>query len=239
MTNTRKFTPFLKTIAILGGLVVLVAMWLLYVSVWYSPPIKARLTSPDGKPIAGAIVVANWNIEGYMNGASQGQAAVAEALTDQDGWFRIPSWGPRLVTNGGIRVDEPTVMIFKPGFIPKILKNYEDTPMQAANRIIRFRLQDKTIELQPFHGTLVEYEKAMAPLLDSLWVIYFERGTKFCYWRQTPRLLLALQDLKSKLAVYGAGDSLRLAYEYASAEPLPQCGDAKQFFLEQANARNR
>jgi hypothetical protein len=80
---------------------------------WSSPEMVARVATPDGAPVAGAIVVANWNIEGPWNGASLGQLAIAEAVTDQNGTFRIPAWGPRSPAKGHIRIDEPTVRIFR------------------------------------------------------------------------------------------------------------------------------
>jgi hypothetical protein len=221
-----------------GVLAVLLGSWFLYTSVWYSPRMEARVAAPDGKPIAGAIVVVTWTIEKFISGGPGAQAALAEVVTDKDGWFHIPSWGPRLVTGGWIRVDEPTVRVFKPGFIPAILQNYEGVPMRAADKIISLRLQDQTIVLQPFHGTLLEYEAALKPLVRSLDHIYSGGGvSKFCYWRETPRVLLALQDLKLKLAAFGAGGSLSLAYQYAIPGPQSPCGDAEKFFKEYSNAK--
>ncbi len=138
---------------------------------WSSPEIVARVATPDGTPVAGAIVVANWNIEGPWNGASLGQLAIAEVVTDQNGTFRIPAWGPRSIPKGHIRIDEPTVRIFKPGFMPLIIKNYEGDPMKAADYSIAFRLQNQTIELTPFKGSLIEYESKLNNLLNSLNVL--------------------------------------------------------------------
>jgi hypothetical protein len=121
--------------------------------------------------------------------------------------------------------------VFHPGFIPAVIKNDEGVPMKAANRIISFRLQDQAIVLRPFRGTLLEYEAALVPLPRSLEPLYDGRATGFCYWRQTPRLLLALQELKLKLAAQGAGDSLRMAYQYGSTKNS-HCGDAEKFFNE-------
>ncbi|MEO6928236.1 MAG: carboxypeptidase-like regulatory domain-containing protein [Casimicrobiaceae bacterium] len=46
-----------------------------------------------GGAIEGAIVVARWELEGY-GGNFAGWLFVAEAVTDQDGIFRFPAWGP-------------------------------------------------------------------------------------------------------------------------------------------------
>ena len=198
---------------------------------WSSPEIVARVVTPDGAPVAGAIVVANWNIEGPWNGASLGQLAIAEVVTDHNGTFRIPAWGPRSIPKGHIRIDEPTVRIFKPGFMPLIIKNYEGVPMKAADYSIAFRLQNQTIELTPFKGSLVEYESKLNRLLDSLNVLL--RGgvaAEGCNWRHIPRLLLSLENLKIELAEHGAGKALSYAYQYGGTD-RSVCGDAKQFFM--------
>lgn len=219
----RRFTiTFLLLLAI--------AMWIASKDVWYSPEMRARVVAPDGSPVAGAIVLASWNVEESFSGASLRQASIAEVVTDLDGWFQIRAWGPLLITSGSIRIDEPTVRIYKPGFVPRVLKNYENVPMSSAGLVIRFRFQDQTITLQRFEGSLVEYEATVSPLVSSLSIIYDGAGAEFCYWRKTPRLLLALQDLKLKLAVQGAGNSLRLAHHYASIAPNVQCGNAQQYF---------
>lgn len=196
---------------------------------WSSPEIVARVATPDGTPVAGAIVVASWDIEGPWNGASLGQLAIAEVVTDQHGTFRIPAWGPRSIPKGHIRIDEPTVRIFKPGFVPLIIFNNEGVPMKAADYTIAFRLQNQTIELTPFKGSLIEFESKMVHLQDSLDRIFWGQSVG-CYWKDLPRLLLALQDSKIELAESGAGKTLRYAYQYGGANPT-QCGDAKQFFM--------
>lgn len=232
--SRQRYSGLARVLSAFVLLAVLLGGWLLYSSVWYSPRIEARVAGPDGKPLAGAIVVASWTIEEWFSGAPLAQAALAEVVTDKDGRFRISAWGPRVVTGGSIRIDEPTVRVFHPGFVPAVIKNDEGVPMKSADRIISFRLQNQTIALRPFHGTLLQYEAALAPLTTSLEPLYFGRAAGACYWRQTPRLLLALQDLKLELAAQGAGDSLRLAYQYASTGQ-PQCGDAEQFFKDYSN----
>ncbi len=201
---------------------------------WSSPEMVARVATPDGAPVAGAIVVANWNIEGPWNGASLGQLAIAEAVTDQNGTFRIPAWGPRSPAKGHIRIDEPTVRIFKLGFFPLIIYNYDGMPMKAANSTIVFRLQNQTIELTPFKGSLREYELPLGKLQDSLLSIYRYQNDDSCYWKEMPRILVAIEKLKIKLAEQGAGSTLRSAYMYAGPNE-PQCGDAKQFFMKYGN----
>lgn len=223
-------------ITVVAGAVFLLAGSLL-TGVWFSPQIEARISTPAGEPVAGAIVVASWNIQGPWNGASQGQLAIAEVISDEHGQFRIPAWGPRTSSKGGIRVDEPTIHIFKPGFIPLVLKNYEGVPMQSAAPIIVSRFQNTTIKLSPFDGPMAAYEATLEPLLRSLETIYDYHGSAYCYWKQTPRLLLALETLKIQLAEHGGGRSLRFAYQYGISPETEQCGSSQQFFQDYSNAQ--
>ena len=212
-----------------GSVLSLLAIWVMTPSVWFSTEMQARVVTPGGVPVAGAIVVANWNITGPWNGASLGQLEIAETVTDKDGQFRIPAWGPRFLSKGVIMIDQPTVRIFKPGFIPVIVDNYEGVPMKAAEHNMVFRRQNQSIELTPFKGGLIEYESTLIEFDRSLGIIY--DGADGCYWKKTPRLLLSLQDLKMKLVDQGRGESLPFAYQHASINQ-PQCGDAKQFFTD-------
>jgi hypothetical protein len=207
--------------------------------VFYSPEIHSRVVAPDGAPIAGAIVLISWTVAHYVSDTSLRQAAIAEVVTDTDGQFRIPAWGPRLVADGWISVDEPTTRIYKRGFVPRVVKNYEGVPMSGAKSIIRYLFQDRAIVLQPFEGSLQQYENTFNPLLLSLGHIYDGRGTAFCYWRQTPRMLLALQDLKLEMAAQGAGYSFPSAENYASTHTKEKCGDAHQFFQNYAREKTR
>lgn len=227
----RKFSRFQLGAITISSALFLLGLGQLIPFGWSSPEMQARIVMPGGEPVAGAIVVANWNITGYWNGASLGQLEIAEVVTDKDGLFRIPAWGPRFLSKGVIQIDEPTVRIFKTGFIPLIISNYEGVPMKAADHHIVFRLQNQSIELVPFKGSLVDYESQLTSITEELSTIFWARGADGCYWKRMPRLLLAFERLKIELGKVGAGKTLNFAHEYASTTQ-PQCGDAKQFFKD-------
>lgn len=83
-------------------------------------PVYARVVDADtGKPIQGVAVVAYWELyQGSITGDGMpcGAANVAEAVTDKDGWFRIPGWGPVKGACGRMRNGNPLVYFFKPGY---------------------------------------------------------------------------------------------------------------------------
>lgn len=213
-------------IVLLAGIVYLVTP-----TGWSSSEIRARVVTPAGAPVAGAIIAANWNVEGAWNGASLGQLAISEVVTDKDGWFRIPQWGPKYVWKGAVSESEPVIRIYHPNFVPLIIRNVEGTAMRSASRIIRFRLQDQELVLQPFTGSSFQREAVLENLIRSLGVIFQGGSGCLCNWRDIPRLLIAMQREKDLLERTGSGKTLVYVYrDIRSSER--QCGNAEKFFQE-------
>lgn len=222
--STKKRGVRLTSILVL----IVVVYFFVWNHVWYSPEIRARVLTSDGVPIVGAIVVANWNIVGYFNGASMGQIAIAETVTDEDGAFNIPSWGPRYYLNGILSDKAPTVRIFKLGFEPLVVLNSVHMMYDlGASPYIKFRLQDQNLVLKAYLGKLQDYEKLINPFMDSLDIIYDR--LEQCNWKATPRLLLSLQHLKEQLEALNIPNNLLFAYQYAGIKQYT-CGDAALFF---------
>lgn len=188
--------------------------------VWYSPAIKARVVTASGAPAAGAVVVASWNIEGSLNGATQGQLALVEVVTGPDGWFQIPAWGPRFVWRGTVFEDEPTVRIFHPDFAPLVLRNSE-VGMRAAPRILTFRYQDQTLTLKDWPATAAGRATALDELLRSMSRIRsMPPLDRQCYPQIIPRLLALMLKTKHQLPPQGGNASLEEIETFAAPDPL-------------------
>ena len=85
-------------------------------------PVYAQVEDAEtGKPLAGVVVVAYWALyDGNPNGVGYrpcGAAYVEEALTGEDGRFRLPGWGPRNGGCGAMYSGEPNIYFFKPGYL--------------------------------------------------------------------------------------------------------------------------
>jgi hypothetical protein len=229
MAEPRRGRHLMLKIGLYAG-VILLGICLLNLVIpfaWYSPRIEARVTGPDGKPIAGALVVANWNIQGPWDGTSVGQLALAEVTTGSDGRFVIPSWGPRLHWRGAVEDGAPALRIFKPGFLPRVINNHDRVSRGAADRIIDFSLQGKDIVLFVSSGSTQQYAPALNALIDSTAVLCGS-GPNPCLWSEAPRLYAALYCLHERVDWRSAGIALNPLYHDVSSRP-PQCG-AVPFF---------
>jgi hypothetical protein len=198
-----------------------------YSHTWYSPEMRARVTTPDGTPIEGAIVVASWQLRYGVHGQILGQLEVVEAITDSRGKFTIPAWGPRYVSPGGIEDSEPTIRIFHRQFVPSILRNIDDVSMHTSPKVIRFRYQDQDIVLAPFTGALSDYEEISHEFFHSIDFIfsYWDK----CYWAGMPNFLFRLQHLHDDLEKIGAAHHSIGIYKYALENPQ-LCREERKHF---------
>ncbi len=86
-----------------------------------SPTWSARVVDMEsGAPIEGAIVVARWQLERY-GGAFAGWLHIAEAVTNEDGVFVFPAWGPTSAPSSSghqtrMSPNVPDISIFKSGY---------------------------------------------------------------------------------------------------------------------------
>jgi hypothetical protein len=226
--TSRRFAAALCLATLIGGCTALGGEW-------SSEEIRARVVTPEGKPVSGAIVLATWEVTGWYNGANLGKLAVEETETNNNGEFRLPAWGPRSVKSGVIMETEPQIRIFHPDFVPLfVLNDSFDMQYGAAPKLMKFRHQDKNLILQPFQGPLPEYEDVLMQLNSSLGFIVMDPVVSLgdrCYWTKAPKILWAIEKIRRKLTQVGKGLTLRPLKSYVLTENL-NCGDPTKFFPE-------
>lgn len=130
-----------------------------YPSKYSAEAIEARVIDADTKqPLEGVIVTANWELEDSTFGGNVpvGQLMVMEAVTDKNGRFYFPPWGPKKPPKGGLRNKDPQLLLFKPGYRSRGLVN-EFRDYMYEEPIRRSEWNGKTIELKKFTGTSEEW----------------------------------------------------------------------------------
>ena len=142
-----------------------------------------------GQPLEGMIVVANWELMGGLHPGAVGSLMVMETVTDTNGRFSFPGWGPKARPSGKyLDNHDPVLKLFKSGYAYGAFLNQLREKVNTDS-LRRSRWNGKTIKLKKFAGSLEEYAQHLRFLDDDLDFI-LRHGD--CTWQQFPRMLVAL-----------------------------------------------
>jgi len=157
-----------------------------------------------GAPISGAIATGNWElVAGTLAGgpAVQGQMKIMETVSDDKGKVFFPAWGPEPNRYGGhIRADDPQIIVYKDGYKPVRLDNFNrymrvpqpGTPLGYSLDALRHSLWD---------GETIKLRKATDPIkprdidasLSGIRVrLDFAIDGTNCDWKFLPRMAAVL-----------------------------------------------
>jgi hypothetical protein len=120
-------------------------------SVYSADPITAFVVDAETKqPIEGANVVAAWELKGGMEGGNVvGYAQILETVTDKDGKFSFPGWGPKTIFSPGtIYTDDPGIILFKDGYEYRFLLNQTRSVIAPAPHHMSSPWDGKSIPLK-------------------------------------------------------------------------------------------
>lgn len=145
-----------------------------------------------GKPLEGVIVVAHWQLKGGLEGGTPvDELQIYETMTDEKGRYHFPGWGPKFALSGRLYSESPELLFFKPGYrwlgVSNDWYRGRDTSTSDWN--------GKTVKLEPFKGTPLEYDKHLSSLNGSLWTIGFSVGRHsgdYCGWKAFPQMLRSI-----------------------------------------------
>lgn len=178
-------------------------------SVQYTaPPMAATVVdSESGQPLAGVYVVADWQLEGGLEGGSRlGAIMMMETQTDANGRFEFPGWGPKDPLSVGVRTGNarlknstPQLLLFKPGYEYDRLRNPSST--DPAPAIVRSLWDGKRIELRRFRGDTFQYEQLVGSLSRELMhdsanasgCTEARACITACQWERIPRTIRAIE----------------------------------------------
>ena len=204
-------------------------------------PIQAWVIDAEtGKPLEGVIVTANWQLEGGIEGGNPvGQVMIMETVTDKNGRFYFPGWGPKLRSmEGKLKTESPQILMFKSGYSYVALSN--KLTMEALRGELEYPLRSdwdgKKVRMERFKGALDEYAQNIYDLssnIDS--VIDLSKGAKDCYWKQIPRMLVALNNMSLSFEAQGVKlKGWRGGQRITRIEDIPSdshCGSSVQEFF--------
>lgn len=121
-------------------------------------PIEGRIIDKETRaPIEGVVVVAQWILQRPPEGHEAERWVVIEAVTDVEGRYKIPGWGPKWRPWWRwLEAADPMLELFKPGYWPRGLYNHhpESGSLQSINpddaTVRKSFWNGKKIELWPF-----------------------------------------------------------------------------------------
>ena len=212
-------------------------------------PIDSQVVDADtGQPIEGAVVVAHWELhQGSLTGDSLpcGAANVEEAVTDKDGRFHIPGWGPTRFSCGDMRQGNPTLFVFKSGYSPGGFNNasgsLSDTSTVTrthsawANRQMKLQKFPNT-DMTTFRGNS---NASLFYSFNSALELFVVDIAGECNWKKIPNMLRALMEEEQHfnaagLKIGSLASRLSIADESIQKD-APQCGSPKAFIEELTN----
>jgi len=200
--------------------------------------IEAKVIDAETKqPLEGVVVVAHWELErGTMGGnVPAGQLMVMEAVTDREGKFSFPGWGPKTVRDSFLVDKDPRLLFFKSGYRYLALRNEYNSSRELRTHLIRrSEWRGKSIEMKPFKGMgekYVEYFKDFNRELDLI----ISRKPEDCEWKKIPRTITAmlrerkvLEDSGIRYA-FSIDQQLLISDEYFTKKGGIECGSPKEF----------
>jgi hypothetical protein len=204
-------------------------------------PIEARLVDATTKqPIENAIVIAHWELIGGMHPGRVGDLVVMETVTDKNGRFHFPGWGPiRHWKRSWLSYKDPALVIFKGDYQYRVLVN-EATPETIGGKaypIRRSQWNKQVIELQPFNDSRKEYGVSFKNVHDYIERIAIDNPEE-CTWKKIPHAIRAVsveqQKLSSEKLWNNSYDSVskRLFINSDLYAEKGKCGSPKEFLKE-------
>lgn len=158
-------------------------------------PIQGRVVDAGTRqPVADVIVVAEWRLEGGLHTDTIGRLHLQETVTDEQGIYRLPAWGPIKVEKGRLDVASPIIHFYKRGYRFKTERNdiFRKRDLKVA---LRSDWDNKTIELMTQSDALTRegygQERGEAAYLYSV-------DEKKCAWRQFPRMTAELMKRQAE-----------------------------------------
>ena len=193
------------------------------------------------QPLEGVIVVAHWEVKRVVptfvpimpfgnDPRGPFQLQIMETVTDANGRFHFPAWGPLAVPPLAALGDrDPHLIFFKEGYVPWSISNgHPSTFDYSASSTRSSELNGTTIKLKKFEGDLQAYAAQVGKLSVPL---DFARNYRndTCDWKRIPRMLGTVIKIKKSFReklIYSALPNLE------SIPHQDECGSAEEWLKD-------
>jgi hypothetical protein len=202
-------------------ILILVPLW-----VFGDPPVYFAnemhgqvVDAETGRALESVVVVVEWRLyqEGIGSGGRGGALNRIEVLTDSEGKYFVPGWGPRPRPPFTFLGSDPELRFFKSDFYPLYLSNEVLGEANRNRSMLRTSQWDgKVIKLMPFRGDWLDYGLKLGAIWSDL-------GD--CR-RDCPRLVLALDGESKRIKTLAPKDVF--IPRIVSIDSFPQ--DDREFF---------
>lgn len=198
-----------------------------FVDVYWSNEITVKVTDRiSGAPVSGVVVSADWRATAG-HGVSTSEVMISESVTNDAGVAHLARWGPRFdFTRGAIGSAQPTIRIFKNGYLPQIRTGIGIT--RSRNYKARHSLTDWPIsidiEIEKSTSSLAEYAKALDLIMGSMTLITIGFD---CAWRSMPELIEELREAERELTSLGVDNHLDSVWHLGNQK---RCGNPAKVF---------
>lgn len=166
--------------------------------------IEAWVVDADTQaPIEGVNVVAHWKLKFGIEGGSSSDLELMESVTDANGRFYFPAWGPksaplRISFTARLQHADPEIIFFKAGYEPLVVYNDRDARPYGffgGPRVRTSLWHGKKISLK----RAVDQERYVAIAGGALTGVSWGR----CGWTRIPRMIVALNAEAERLSSQG------------------------------------
>ena len=183
------------------------------------------------QPLDGVNVVAHWVVNFGMEGGQGTDLMLMETVTDKNGRYAFPKWGPAKVPldlpwDARMKSQSPELIFFKRDYQFRAMSNETTGPQPGPGPLVRTSdWAGKTIQMTQFEGPLDRYATIIGGVLTG---VSYGR----CNWKKIPRILVVLDNEKKRLqqkGVYSSPPTLRAIEAFSEGD---HCGSVADFFKE-------
>jgi hypothetical protein len=181
--------------------------------------INGKIVDEDtGAPLDGVVIVAKWTIYTMIVGRNNDMLNVLETVSDKDGNYGFPAWGPKMLPVTSIPFslselfmegNDPCLVYFKSGYWPALEKNLVtySPPLEGTETRKTpwggFKANGKTIKLKKWDGKdEAKYYERVSDRVDEL------RGG----WKKYPRMTLAIDEIFQMLYAKKKRKEIQLSF---------------------------